>query len=72
MPLPEVWKLINLIKPRLIFPMHYKTSAVAYKLTELDVFLKDATNVVKHPTFSIEVDSALLAENRTIVMNWKH
>jgi len=69
--LDEVWETIKLINPGLIFPMHYRTSALSFNLGELDTFLQGASNVLQHPTNALDVTADLLAEYRTIVMNWQ-
>lgn len=63
-------ELITAIKPRLIFPMHYKTTALSFQLGGLESFTQNSPDVVYHDTNSIEITPELLSEGKTIVMDW--
>ena len=41
----EASQICDQLKPRIIIPMHYKTSKCAYPIAEVDDFLKGKTNV---------------------------
>jgi L-ascorbate metabolism protein UlaG (beta-lactamase superfamily) len=69
--LEEVWKLINSIKPILIFPMHYLTKSLSFRLGELEEFTRKTVNLVRHDSNVIEISPELLSAEKTIVMNWK-
>ena len=71
LPLEEVWSVIDTLQPRLLFPMHYGTEVVNFKLGSLDKFLKRATNIVRYDTNILEVTPELLAEPKTVIMNWR-
>jgi len=64
-------KMIRTIHPRLVFPMHYSTSALSFRLGEPDKFTQLFTNVVLHNSNTIEINAELLSSEKTIVMDWK-
>ncbi len=68
--LTDAWNLIDEIRPRLLFPMHYNTDAVNFRLGGLDAFLKRAEQVIRPETNRIEITPALLEAGGTVVLNW--
>jgi L-ascorbate metabolism protein UlaG (beta-lactamase superfamily) len=68
LPLQSVLAVVKALKPTLVFPMHYKTLAIGFKLGEPDAFLKHTPGYTEHQESRIEIDSALLSCQRTIVM----
>jgi L-ascorbate metabolism protein UlaG (beta-lactamase superfamily) len=70
LPLSDAWQMIDAIQPRLLFPMHYNTPAVGFKLGELDKFTVNAGHVIHPGTNILEITPDLLSAPCTIIMNW--
>ncbi len=68
--LDDVCYLIEKTTPKLVFPMHYRTTATGIKLGELQPFLKRATNVLNISSNCLELDEELFTTKRTVVMSW--
>jgi len=67
-------EVVNLIEPKIVIPMHFKTDDLKTELTELDVFLKQMGSG-KEPEVldSLKVKSKDLPEDTTLmVLNHKH
>jgi L-ascorbate metabolism protein UlaG (beta-lactamase superfamily) len=56
------------LKPKLIFPMHYKTPKSDYPVAGVDGFLKDKNNVRRLNSSVIELDRASLPEETEIIV----
>jgi L-ascorbate metabolism protein UlaG (beta-lactamase superfamily) len=57
------------LKPKLIFPMHYKTPRTGYPIAGVDVFLKDKKIVRRVDSSEIEINQANLpAESEIVVL----
>lgn len=67
----QVNAMIKAIKPRLIFPMHYQTQPLSFKLGKLEGFTTHATDVVRNNSNIIEITPELLSAEKTIIMDWK-
>jgi len=68
--LEDVDKLIAYLQPKLIFPMHYSTPALSFRLGSLEAFTRNAPAVVRHDSSSINITPDLLNSPGTIVLNW--
>ncbi len=68
--LKEIWQMIKSIKPRLIFPMHFKTTALGFQLGELAAFTQSSVNVFNHGKNTIEITQELLSSEKTVILNW--
>lgn len=69
--LGDVKSLIDDIKPTLIIPMHYMTTAVNFRLGALDAFLPLTQNAVKVESNQVEITPELLSESKTLILDWK-
>jgi L-ascorbate metabolism protein UlaG (beta-lactamase superfamily) len=69
--LQQVTAMIKAIRPRLIFPMHYQTQPLSFKLGTLEEFTSDANDVVRNNSNIIEITPELLSAEKTIIMDWK-
>jgi L-ascorbate metabolism protein UlaG (beta-lactamase superfamily) len=61
-------EIVEAVKPKLIFPMHYKNSKVEYPLAGVDEFLKGKKNVRKLNSSAIEIRKETLPEETEIVV----
>jgi L-ascorbate metabolism protein UlaG (beta-lactamase superfamily) len=61
-------EIVEAVKPKLIFPMHYKNSKVEYPIAGVDEFLKGKKNVRKLYTSAIETTKETLPEETEIVV----
>ncbi len=68
--LPEVETLINKLNPKLVFPMHYQTSALGFKLGSPESFLQGKSHIIRHNTNTLEITQDLLSQRNNIIMNW--
>jgi L-ascorbate metabolism protein UlaG (beta-lactamase superfamily) len=65
----ETESVINILKPRLVIPMHYKTAKTNLPLQPIDNFLKDKKNIITRFTSTIEVtDKSLPRELQITVL----
>jgi L-ascorbate metabolism protein UlaG (beta-lactamase superfamily) len=64
----EATAVARSIKPKVIFPMHYKTSKVDYPITGVDDFLKDKVNVRRLDASEIEIKKADLPKEAEIIV----
>jgi len=65
---PLAVEVVNLIDPRIVVPMHYRTPAVTLKLDPLDKFLKEIGTKVEAPQESLKVTAGSLPEETQIVV----
>jgi L-ascorbate metabolism protein UlaG (beta-lactamase superfamily) len=56
------------LKPRLVFPMHYKTIKAEYPIAGVDIFLKGKRNVRQLKSSEIEISKSTLPEEMEIVV----
>ena len=66
--LHKVIKLIKMINPGIIFPMHYQTSALSFKLGDIQAFLEQVGDYTEYQDNMIELNQALLTKKQTIVL----
>lgn len=67
--LSDVRILIDKLQPKLIFPMHYKTSFLSFNLGSLEAFLRDKSKVVYIKENTLEITKDLFDDSKTIVLN---
>jgi len=69
---PKVDPLVELLAPRVVIPMHYRTAAVTspgiLKIAGVDEFLRGKTNVARRPSTITVAPSDLPAEREIWVM----
>jgi L-ascorbate metabolism protein UlaG (beta-lactamase superfamily) len=67
---PEIPPLLDAIRPRLVFPMHYKTPGINLNIQPLERFLQALPDdpVVHTGTSSYDLERGTLPEKRTIVV----
>lgn len=65
---PQAAEVVNLIDPRIVVPMHYRTPTVTLKLDPLDKFLKEIGAKVEAPQDSLKVTAGALPEETQIVV----
>jgi L-ascorbate metabolism protein UlaG (beta-lactamase superfamily) len=68
--LEDVDRLISHLQPKLVFPMHYGTPALSFRLGSLDAFTRNASSVIRHDSNQINITPELLNTPATIVLNW--
>lgn len=68
--LNNIRQMIDAIQPKLLFPMHYNTNVVSFKLNELGRFTATSVNLIHHNDNTLEITPDLLATPKTIIMNW--
>ena len=61
-------EVINLIEPRIVIPMHYRTPQVKMKLDSVDIFLKEMGVKAGEPPPSLKVTPSSLPEDTQIVL----
>lgn len=64
----EATAVAQSIKPRVIFPMHYKTPKADYPIAGVDDFLKNKGNIRKLNTSEIEIKKTDLSRETEIVV----
>ncbi|MFQ6058735.1 MAG: MBL fold metallo-hydrolase [Anaerolineae bacterium] len=65
-------EVINLLEPRIVVPMHYKTEAAQVRLAPLSRFLKEMGLKKVAPQESLKVTrSSLPGETRVVVLDYK-
>ena len=64
----EASQICDQLKPRIIIPMHYKTSKCAYPIAEVDDFLKGKTNVKRMRSSEAEFEHEKLPVISEIVL----
>jgi L-ascorbate metabolism protein UlaG (beta-lactamase superfamily) len=64
--------IINKLKPKLVIPMHFKTSKVGFDIDSVELFLKDKAGVEKSGSSEIEITAATLSSAATRVVVLKH
>jgi L-ascorbate metabolism protein UlaG (beta-lactamase superfamily) len=62
----EAWKLIELIKPRIIVPMHYKIGGLSLPISGIDPFLEKNTYKILHVGNEIDIEKEELPEETEI------
>ena len=65
----EAKEVIDLINPKIIFPMHYKTPAIAFDIAKLDDFtrLYDKNDIYFHDSNEIKITKDDLAKYKIVV-----
>ncbi|ADL50127.1 MBL fold metallo-hydrolase [Clostridium cellulovorans] len=66
----EAHNLCIALKPKVIFPMAYKTDSISYPLEGLDPFISKMKNGEKLLTNYFEITSPLTSLNRVIILNY--
>lgn len=63
----------NMIKPRIVIPMHYKTPALTFELGELNAFINRAADCSIHRLGATEavLNKEYLGNNRIIIFSYK-
>lgn len=61
-------QLIDLINPKIVIPMHYKTERLGFDIDRVDKFLEGKENVVKKETSEIEIKKENLPSKTQIVV----
>lgn len=61
-------KVVEALKPRIVFPMHYKTEKCGFPISKVDAFLKGKPNVERPGSAEFEVDKDSLPAETTIVV----
>jgi len=64
----EATELIKLIKPKVIFPMHYQTPALNFELNSLADFLADYSQIIRSDDNEIELSDDLFTSIQTSIM----
>jgi L-ascorbate metabolism protein UlaG (beta-lactamase superfamily) len=64
----EATEIAHSIKPKLIFPMHYKTPKTDYPLAAVDEFIKDKKDVRRLDVSEIEINKNSLPERTEIII----
>lgn len=68
--LEDARNLIEHIRPQLVFPMHYSTPALSFRLGSIDAFTRMYDNVLKYNSNELEITPDLLTAPKTIILNW--
>jgi len=68
LPVPEVRETIQAISPKMVIPMHYKTSGVDYPISPVDEFLQNQKQVRRLNSSEIEIDPSSLPLNTEIIV----
>ncbi|MGB9636488.1 MAG: MBL fold metallo-hydrolase [Thermoplasmata archaeon] len=68
LPVNECWETVNVLKPRIIVPMHYKISTLSLPISPVDVFLRNAggVEIVNINSREKEIDRSELGDKRKI------
>ncbi len=64
----EARELVEIIKPRVILPMHYKTPVLNFQLDPVDKFLSFYNNVIKFEQSEIELISEYFDTEQPVIM----
>jgi L-ascorbate metabolism protein UlaG (beta-lactamase superfamily) len=64
----EATEVIQAIKPKVVFPMHYKTPKTDYPIAGIDQFLKDKKYVRRLNSSGVEINKDNLPEETEIVI----
>ena len=64
----EATKLVELIKPKIIFPMHYATPALNFELAPIDDFLEYYENILRFDKAEIELIDDYFFSNQFTIM----
>ncbi|MBN1188453.1 MAG: MBL fold metallo-hydrolase [Dehalococcoidales bacterium] len=64
----EAAAVITSLRPRVVFPMHYKTARSEYPIAGVDEFLKGKKNVRRLDSSEIELSRAALPEKMEIIV----
>ncbi|WP_427337845.1 MBL fold metallo-hydrolase [Caloranaerobacter sp. DY30410] len=69
----EAKEVVDLINPKIVIPMHYKTEDLKFELGSLDKFTKYFDNVEKVNSQEIEINKDVIsnAEKKVIVLRYK-
>jgi L-ascorbate metabolism protein UlaG (beta-lactamase superfamily) len=69
--LDDVFTLLAKLSPAIVFPMHYRTNVLGFRLGELDAFLDRGGKVYRHQNQTIGLNEALASCAPIIVMPYK-
>lgn len=64
----QATQLIELIKPRIVIPMHFKTEKLGFDIDGVDTFIKDKPNVEIPISTFIEIDKDTVARETKIIV----
>lgn len=67
----EAKETIELLKPTIVFPMHYKTEVLDFPIAKKDEFLKIANNVTELNSNSIAITDNDFKARKTIFLNYE-
>ena len=68
--LEDIRQLITALQPVLVFPMHYSTPALSFRLGALEAFTRLYDNVIRYKSNRLEITSELLATPHTVILDW--
>jgi L-ascorbate metabolism protein UlaG (beta-lactamase superfamily) len=70
----EASDLVKQIKPKIVIPMHFKTSKVEFDIDGVDVFLQGKKDVEELKTYEIEIKPEMLSSSsaKIIVLHSSH
>jgi L-ascorbate metabolism protein UlaG (beta-lactamase superfamily) len=60
--------IVKSLNPKVVFPMHYKTSKTSYPISGIEEFLKDKQNIWKIKSSQIEINQSTLPGNTEIII----
>ncbi len=63
--------LVDKIDPRIVFPMHYKTADIAFRLAGVDEFLKLVSNPRKIDSHTFDLLPVDFEKQQTIILNYR-
>ncbi len=61
-------ELINLINPKIVIPMHYKTEKLGFDIDRVDKFLEGKENVTRKESSEIEIEKENLPSETQIIV----
>lgn len=64
----EAWQIIQNISPKIVIPMHFKTSAIDFPIAPVDGFLEGKENIRHAESASIEISKQTLPEEMQIIV----
>ena len=68
----EAWQVVQLLRPKVVVPIHYKTDVLGFPLETVDVFLKGKDGVEFTEGSSFELFSETLPEEMKIMVVKEH
>ncbi len=64
----EAWQIIQDISPKIVIPMHFKTSSIDFPIAPVDGFLEGKENIRHAESASIEISKQTLPEEMQIIV----